>query len=199
MTRVVWIVAVLATSFVAGCQRERFDWEQPEEILLSKSAVEQPDGSVEMRFVSLVNVPADPLFGALSDVERHAEFIDGITESKLVSAEGKKKVIDITNNVLGRPNRARIEWTIDAPTRTLSFRTLEAEFTDNSAEYRIDPSPDGTRARVTTVYSLRDKGGHPFPLYSLKTGIEDSYVAAVRGVKRRALGAKAVVGPSKQE
>jgi len=46
---------------------------------------------------------------------------------------------------------------------------------------------------VTTIYYLRDKGGHPFPLYTLRTAIRDGYVAAVESVKRRALGPKAVV------
>ena len=198
MTPVMRLAAFLgALVMVPACQRDTFDWHGKEDVLVSKSAVEQKDGSVEMRFVSLIDAPADALFHALSDVERHAEFVDGVKESRLISVDGKKKVVEITNTVLGRPNRAKIEWMIDAPSRTMSFRTLEAEFTDNSATYRFEPSPDGRRTRVTTVYQLRDKGGHPFPLHSLKMAIEDSYVAAVRGVKRRALGERQVVGPLK--
>ena len=192
--------ALLGALFVvAACQRDTFDWNGKEDVLASKSAIEQKDGSVEMKFVSLIDAPADALVQALSDVERHSEFIEGVKESRLVSVDGKKKVVDITNTVLGRPNHAKIEWTIDAPNRTMSFRTIEAQFTDNSATYRLEPSPDGKRTRVTTVYQLRDKGGHPFPLHSLKMAIEDSYVAAVRGVKRRALGERQVVGPVKKE
>ena len=177
-----------------ACSRERFDWEQPEDFFLTRSVKTLDDGSVEMQFVSLVNAPADALFQALSDVEHHDQFIEGVTESTLVSSEGNRKVVDITNRVLGRPNRAKIEWTIDAPNRALSFKTIESEFTDNSAEYKVESSPDGKRARVTTVYHLREKGGNPFPLHSLKMAIEDAYAAAVRGVKRRALGPSAVVG-----
>ncbi|MBP1690453.1 MAG: hypothetical protein H6Q34_1026, partial [Deltaproteobacteria bacterium] len=40
---------------------------------------------------------------------------------------------------------------------------------------------------------LRDTGGHPFPLYSLKQGVVDGYVTAVRSLKRRTLGKSAVV------
>ncbi len=94
MARSVRLVALVLTLLAAGCQREAFNWEQPENVLVSKTAVEQPDGSVEMRFVSLMNVPAEHLFNALADVERHAEFIDGVTESKLVTTEGKKKIMD---------------------------------------------------------------------------------------------------------
>jgi hypothetical protein len=190
-----WFGLVLAAGllFAPACQRSGFDWEQPENVLLEEKAETMPDGHVEMTFVSLVNVPPDDLFRAFSDVERHAEFIDGVTESRLVSQDGKKKVIDITNRVLGRPNKARIEWTIDEKDWKMSFDTQEAEFTDNSAEYLIEGSPDGKRSRVTSVYQLRDKGGHPFPLHSLKVGIRDGHVAAVQGVKRRALGPRAVV------
>jgi len=187
--------AVLAALLaVLGCERQSFDWEQPEDLFLSRETKTLEDGSVEMRFVSLVNAPADGIFRALSDVERHDKFIEGVTESKLVSSDGNKKVVDITNRVLGRPNRVKIEWTINKPNREISFRTLASELTDNSAEYKVESSPNGKRSLVTTVYHLRDKGGHPFPLHALKMAIEDGYAAAVRGVKRQALGSAAVVG-----
>lgn len=191
--RFVVLACALASS---ACHHQTFDWDQEENVLLQKEAAEQPDasGSIEMRFVSLLNVPAADLFRTFSDVEHHADIIEGVTESKLVSSDGKKKVLDVTNTVFGRPNHARVEWTIDAPTMTMSFRTLEAEFTDNAAEYTIEASPDGKRSRITTVYHLRDKGGHPFPLYSLKQGVVDGYVTAVRSLKRHALGKSAVVG-----
>jgi ribosome-associated toxin RatA of RatAB toxin-antitoxin module len=186
-----WILVLFF--LCAACLRERFDWEQQEDFMLTQSEQTLDDGAVRMQFVSLVNAPADPLFMAFSDVEHHAEFVTGVTESKLISSAGNKRVVDITNQVLGRPNRAQIEWTIEPQKRKLSFKTIEAQFTDNSAEYTIDPSPDGGRSRVTTIYYLRDKGGHPFPLHSLRTAIRDSYVEAVSSVKRRALGPKAVV------
>jgi hypothetical protein len=178
---------------LGSCSRQDFDWAQGEDLLLEKQVREQPDGSVEMRFVSLVNAPGDDLYKAFIDVEHHHEFIEGVTDSKLVSSVGGvKKVVDVTNRVLGRPNLARIEWTIDREHRAMSFRTLQADFTDNSAEYQVETSPDGNRAKITTVYHLRDKGGHPFPLYSMKQAVIDGYLAAVRSVKRRALGDKAV-------
>jgi hypothetical protein len=185
---------VLLLILGAACARDRFDWDHQEDFMVSQSEEPLDDGSVRMKFVALVNAPADPLFMAFSDVEHHAEFVTGVTESRLVSSSGNKKVVDITNQVLGRPNRAQIEWTIEPQQRKLSFKTLEAQFTDNSAEYTIDPSPDGKRSRVTTVYYLRDKGGHPFPAHMLRQAIRESYVAAVGSVKRRALGPKAVVG-----
>ena len=189
-------LVVLACALVSSaCQHQGFNWDQAENTFVQKEISDKPDtsGSVEMRFVSLVYVPAADLFRVFSDVEHHADFIEGVTESKLVSSDGKKRVVDITNTVFGRPNRARIEWTIDAPTMTMSFRTLEAEFTNNAAEYQVEASPDGKRARITTTYHLRDTGGHPFPLYSLKQGVVDGYVTAVRSLKRRALGKSAVV------
>ena len=190
-----WVLVLLL--LCAACSRGRFDWEQKEDFMLSQSEKTLDDGSVRMEFVSLVNAPADPLFLAFSDVEHHAEFVTGVTETRLVSSSGNKKVIDITNQVLGRPNRAKIEWTIEPQKRQLSFKTVEAEYTDNSAEYTLEPSPDGKRTRVNTIYYLRDKGGHPFPLHSLRMAIRDGYVGAVSSVKRRALGPTAVVGTQK--
>ena len=178
----VLVLALLTT----GCARTDFDWAQGENFLLEKHVEEKPDGSVEMRFVSLVNAPGEELYKAFIDVEHHDQFIEGVTESKLVSGVGgTKKIIDVTNQVLGRPNQAQIEWTIDREHKTVAFRTLKADFTDNAAEYQVEVSPDGKRALITTVYHLRDKGGHPFPLHSLKQGVIDGHLAALRSLKRR--------------
>ena len=182
----------LALAFlVTDCARTGFDWAQGENFLLAKDVKEMPDGSVEMHFVSLVDAPGDQLYKTFIDVEHHDQFIEGVMEIAVVSSVGDtKKVVDVTNRVLGRPNHARVEWTIDRDHKALAFRTIEADFTDNAAEYQVEMSPDGKRAKITTVYHLRDKGGHPFPLYSLKQGVVDGYVAAVRSVKRRTLGEK---------
>jgi hypothetical protein len=193
MARSLGLIAVACLLVVTACQRHGFDWDQPENMELTETSRELDDGSVEMRFTSLVSAPAPDLFHALAEVDHHAEFIEGVMESKLVSSQGNTKVVDIRNRVLGRPNQARIEWTLDEPNLTASFKTIEAQFTDNSAEYKLTASPDGQRTLITTIYHLRDKGGHPFPLHSLKTAIEDGYVAALRGVKRRALGPSKVV------
>ncbi len=182
-------LGVLGLALLAGgCAREGFDWAQGEDFLLKKKVAENADGSVDMHFVSLVNAPGDDLYKAFIDVEHHEQFVEGVTESKLVSGVGPKKVIDITNQVFGRPNRARIEWTIDRDRRMATFRTIQSDFTDNSAEYHVETSPDGNRAKITADYHLRDKGGHPFPLYTLKQSVIDGYLAAVRSVKRKAIG-----------
>ena len=179
----------------SGCARTDFDWAQGENFMLEREIKEMPDGSVDMRFVSLVNAPGEELYRAFIDVERHHEFIEGVTESKVVSTVGgTKKVIDVTNRVLGRPNQARIEWTFDRDHKRAAFRTVEADFTDNSAEYEVAVSPDGKRALITTHYHLRDKGGHPFPIHSLKQGVIDGHIAAVRSIKRRVLGDKKSTG-----
>jgi hypothetical protein len=186
-------LAVVALAFlVTDCARKDFDWAQGENFLLKKEIKEMPDGSVEMRFVSLVNAPGDEIYKTFIDVEHHHEFIEGVTETTVVSSSGSGgKVLDVTNRVLGRPNQARIEWTIDRDHKRMAFRTIKADFTDNSAEYQVEVSPDGNRALITTVYHLRDKGGHPFPLHALKQGVIDGHVSAVRSVKRRVLGDKA--------
>ena len=183
-------LGVLALSVLAaGCARSDFDWAQGENFLLEKKVEEKPDGSVEMHFVSLVNAPGEELYKVFIDVDHHDQFIEGVTSSKLVSnVGGTKKVVDVTNKVIGRPNHARVEWTIDRERKAISFRTIEAEFTNNSAEYQVETSPDGKRARITTIYHLRDKGEHPFPLQILKQGVIDGYVAAVRSIKRKVLG-----------
>jgi hypothetical protein len=183
-------LAVLALALLGtGCTRGDFDWAQGEDFLLEKKVEQKADGSVEMDFVSLVNAPGEEIYKAFIDVENHDKFIDGVTESKVVSSVGgTKKVIDVTNNVLGRPNRAQIEWTIDRDRKRVSFRTVKSDYTDNSADYQVEVSPDGKRALITTHYVLRDKGGHPFPIHTLKQGVIDGHLAAVRSIKRRVLG-----------
>jgi hypothetical protein len=186
-------LAVALGISILACERDTFDWEQFENPVLQRTVEEQPDGSVKMTFVGIVDAQPEKFFSALADVGHHAEFIEDVMEVKVVSTEGNKTVVDIQNRVLGRPNEARIAWTVEEPGSRLSFETVEAKSTDNSAEYVVEASPDGTRSRITTVYFLRDKGGHPFPIHVLQAGIEESYKSAVRGVKRRTLGQGAVV------
>jgi len=182
-------LGILAVCVLAACARTQFDWAQGENFLLEKTVKENADGSVDMHFVSLVNAPGEEIYKVFIDVDHHDQFIEGVTESKLVSnVGGTKRIVDVTNKVIGRPNRARVEWTIEREQKRISFRTVEAEFTDNSAEYQVETSPDGKRALITTEYHLRDKGGHPFPLQILKQGVIDGYVGAVRSIKRKVLG-----------
>jgi len=186
-------LAVTLAIAILACERDTFDWEQVENPLVQRTVENQPDGAVKMTFVGIVDAQPEKFFSTLADVEHHADFIEDVKEVTVVSTDGNKTVVDIQNQVLGRPNAARIEWTRDEPGRRMSFRTIEAKLTDNSAEYFVEASPDGTRSRITTVYYLRDKGGHPFPIHVLQAGIEESYKNAVRGVKRRSLGQGAVV------
>jgi hypothetical protein len=182
-------LGVLALSVLVGCTRPEFDWAQGEDFLLEKTIKENADGSANMHFVSLVNAPGDEIYKTFIDVDHHDQFIEGVTESKLVSnVGGTTRIVDVTNKVIGRPNQARIEWTIDREHKRISFRTLEAKFTDNAAEYQVQTSPDGNRALVTAEYHLRDKGGHPFPLQVLRQSVIDGYVGAIRSIKRKVLG-----------
>ena len=62
-----------------------------------------------------------------------------------------------------------------APYHGYYYRALKSQGATapgGAAEYVVEGSPDGSRSRITTVYYLRDKGGHPFPLHVLQAGIE---------------------------
>ena len=104
-------LGVLALAFlVTDCApRSDFDWAQGEDFLLEKQVKELPDGSVDLNFVSLVNAPGDELYKTFIDVEHHDQFIEGVTESKVVSSVDGLKNHRRHQSRAQPSNQARVE------------------------------------------------------------------------------------------
>lgn len=184
-------IAVLALWSLASCSKgPSIDWSAKENFFAVEKSQETDDGA-RLEFHTLVDAPAPALYNALADVEHYATFVDGVSESSLVSSESNAKVIQITQTVIGRQSRARVKWTLHPADMKIEFETLQSDANYNDGIYTIFPSPDGKRSYVISVYHVKWKGApQNVPLGVLKTATRESYEKAARSVKQRALSQK---------
>jgi len=182
-------VTSLAVMVLASCSRgPSVDWSAKENFFALEKSQETDDGA-RLEFHSLVDAPALAVYNALADVEHYASFIDGVTESALVKAENNTKVIQITQEVIGRQSRAQVKWTFDPAAMEIRFETLQSDANYNDGDYVITSSPDGTRCYVVSVFHVKWKGApQNVPLGVLESATRESFVKAAHSIKRRASG-----------
>jgi ribosome-associated toxin RatA of RatAB toxin-antitoxin module len=184
-----WGMVALAglLTAVGGCGGERIDWSAPENFLLRERAEQAAEGGIEFEYLSLVDAPAGKLYAALADVEHYPDFVDGVTRVRLISGDAQRKVVDIAQRVIGRQTQATVEWRFDPAARRIDFKTLESDLSFNTGGYVITPSPDGKRSLVTTRFLSTERAGSTLPVGVLKSATREAFLAAARGVKKRAV------------
>jgi carbon monoxide dehydrogenase subunit G len=182
------LIAALGLILCAACSKQpQIDWSAPEDFFISEQSTETDEGA-RMEFHSLVDAPADGVYTALADTEHYAQFVDGVTDTGLVSSEGNTKVIRITQTVIGQQNRAQVKWTLHPDQKKIEFQTLQTDGNYNDGEYTILASPDGKRSYVISVFHVKRKGApQNVPLGVLKSATRESFGKAARSIKKRAL------------
>jgi len=183
------LIGPLAFSLLASCERKpAIDWSAKENFFAFENVGKNEDDSVRLEFHSLVDAPADAVFKALAEAENYSAFVQGVTDSGKISAEGNSQIIHITQSVIGRQNRAQVKYTFHPDTRKIEFQTLQSETTLTDGGYEITPSPDGKRCYVVSIFNVREKSGQKMPPGVLVSGTRESFAEAARSVKARALG-----------
>ena len=182
------LFAALVLCSLGACSRgPSVDWAAPENYFVSEKSEETDEGA-RLEFHSLVGAPAAQVYQALADVEHYSTFVDGVSDSALVSADQNTKVISITQAVIGRQSRARVKWTLHPEKMKIEFETLQSDANYNDGEYTVIPSPDGNRCFVIAVFHVKQKGApQNVPLGVLKAATRDSFAKAARSIKVRAL------------
>jgi hypothetical protein len=185
-----FLVTSLAVVVLASCSKEpSVDWSAKENFFALEKSQETDDGA-RLEFHSLVDAPALAVYNALADVDHYASFVDGVTESALVKSDNNTKVIQITQQVIGRQSRAQVKWTFEPAAMKVHFETLQSDANFNDGDYAITGSPDGTRCYVVSVFHVKSKGApQNVPLGVLESATRDSFEKAAHSVKRRAAGA----------
>jgi hypothetical protein len=183
------LVAAVAVWLSVSCSRRpSINWSAQENFFAVEKS-EKTDQGARLEFHSLVDAPAPEVYRALADPEHYAEFVEGVSESTLVSAEGNTKVTQITQSVIGRQSRARVKWTLHPEERKIEFETLQSDANYNDGSYEVIGSPDGKRSYIVSVYFVKEKGApQNVPIGVLMSATRDSFERAARSVKRRALG-----------
>ena len=174
---------------LAGCGPGGVDWSAPETLLLREESADK-DGGVELQYWSLIDSPCKPIYDALVDFEHYREFIPGVDSTSLLSSSGDTKTVLIAQRVIGRQNNAKVEWKLEPAKPRIEFKTIASDFSFNTGYYEFESSPDGKRCLLHTLFLVKQKEGtgELVPEDQLATATRDAYVAAARGVKKRATG-----------
>lgn len=182
------LILTLALWLLPACSRgPKVDWSAPENFFASEKSEEVPDGA-RLEFHSLVDAPAAEVYRTLADVEDYSQFVEGVSETALISKGDNTKVIRITQTVIGRQNRAEVKWTFHPERMAIEFETLKSDGNYNEGSYLVIPSPDGKRAYIVSVYHVMEKGApQNVPIGVLTSATRESFGKAARSVKQAAL------------
>jgi uncharacterized protein YndB with AHSA1/START domain len=158
-------------------------WEGPVAEILSEK-LEKDTDTMEIEFTSRVDAPVDAVFRAFTEPERSQEFSDSVRYAKLLSSEGNRKTVEFEMVILGQPQRLTLEFTFVPEEHRVTIRTIENQFSDLSGEYRLTPSPDGTKTLITYTGISKDKAKLPVPLALQKSALRETFVSTIRALKK---------------
>ncbi len=177
------VVAFVLVGFVFGGCSRAVDWSAPENLLYRESQTEQAGGAL-LEYWSLLDLPCQPVFDALADVEHYPDFIPGVDSVSVVEQSPTSKTVQIAQRVIGRQSNAKVEWTFDRDKKKVDFRTLQSDLTYNDGNYQLEGSPDGKRCLVHSSYLVKE--GKGLSLGALAQATRETFTAAARGLRKRA-------------
>ena len=190
MKKSLWsVLALLAVGFVAfgawyiRLQSRALQWEgQVPEILSEK--FEKNADTMEIELTSRVDAPVASVFRAFTEPERTQEFSETVRYSKLLQNEANRKVVEFEMVILGQPQHLTLEFTFLPEEKRVAIKTIESQFADLSGEYRLAPSPDGTKTLLTYTGISKDKVKLPVPLALQKSALRETFVSTIRALKK---------------
>jgi carbon monoxide dehydrogenase subunit G len=183
------LAVAAAALLITACGERAIDWNAPENFVAREKS-SKVDDKVKLEYDSLVDATAQSVYGALSDVEHFADFIPGVDNVQLLSVDGNTKTVQIAQRVIGRQSNAKVEWTFHPDQLRIEFKTLVSNLSNNDGSYEITASPDGKRCLVHSTFLVAEPTGSAAPIGVLASGTREAFLAAARGVKARATGAK---------
>jgi len=174
---------------LGACGERAVDWNAPENLLWREKSTKVENG-VELQYWSLVDASAQAVYDAIADVEHYPDFVRGVDSVQLLESGPNTKTVQITQRVIGRQNNAKVVWSFFPDKHRIEFKTLVSNVNYNDGTYDIEPSPDGKRCLVHSVFLVREGTGQAqaVPIGVLASGTRESFLAAAEGVKKRATG-----------
>ncbi len=140
-------------------------------------------------FVSKIDATPDEVFEAFNQPERTAEIMpDSFKQSKLVSSEGNKKVVDFIAVLEILPpgfkvQNPRVEITYFPSEKRMTTRTIDFQLADITSEYTIEPA-DGGKATIVRL-EQKNKPKTASIVESLQKGaIRESYINQIRAANK---------------
>ena len=86
--------------------------------------------------------------------------------------------------ILGQPQRFTLEFTFLPEEKRVAIKTVESQLAVLNGEYRLAPSPDGTKTLLTYSGTSRDKVKLPVPLALQKSALRETFVSTIQAVKK---------------
>jgi ribosome-associated toxin RatA of RatAB toxin-antitoxin module len=176
-------VTLLTALALGGCGDGGIDWGAPENVLHKEKQTEQAGGAL-IEYWSLLDLPCDPVFDTLVDVEHYPDFVPGVDSVSIVGSTPDSKTVQIAQRVIGRQANAKVEWTFDRDRKRIDFRTLQSDLTYNDGNYQLQDSPDHTRCAVHSSFLVKE--GRGLSLGALAQATRESFMSAARGVRKQA-------------
>jgi ribosome-associated toxin RatA of RatAB toxin-antitoxin module len=179
------------TALAAGCGERGVDWSSQENFVLREESAKKDNG-VELRYWSLVDVPCQAVYDALSDVEHYADFVPGVDRTQILTTGPDSKTIQIAQHVVGRQSNAKVEWRFKPKERQIDFTTINSDLSYNDGHYEMEDSPDKNRCLVRSTFLVKEGQGQTqqVPIGVLASGTREAFLAAAQGVKKRAAAPK---------
>ncbi len=182
------VLVLLGLGVWAGLSFQRMrtaalQWEGPVAEILSERLDKRAD-TMTMEFTSRLDAPLADIWQAFSEPERSAEFSETIRVSRLLQAQGNRKLILFEMVMLGQPQRLSMQFTFLPGENRVRIRSVESQMSDIQGEYRFTSSPDGTKTLLTYTGTLKDKVSLPVPLALQKNAARESFVSTVRALKK---------------
>jgi hypothetical protein len=186
------IVAVVVLAIVGFLGWQYWKVQQaltgPAKEIVSES-IEREGDTWHASFVSKIDATPEETYEAFTQPERLSEMMpDSFTQSKLVSTEGNKKVVDFVARLEILPpgfkvQNPRIEFTYFPNEKRITTRTLDFQLADIDSEYRLEPA-DGGKSTIVRL-EQKNKPKQATIVESLQKGaIRESYVNQIRAVNK---------------
>lgn len=190
MKKILWSVLVLAiVGLTAGgwwylrLRSAAQQWEGPVAEIISEKLEKNTD-TMEIEFTSRVDAPVDTVFRAFTEPERSKEFSDSVRYAKLLQSDTNHKTVELEMVILGQPQRLTLEFTFLPQENRIAIKTIENQLSDLSGEYRLTPSPDGTKTLITYSGTAKDRAKLPIPLALQKSALRETFVSTIRALKK---------------
>ena len=176
---------LLAGALLVGCGEKQVDWSAPEKLMYHEASSKE-ENNAALEYWSLNDAPCKAIYDALVDVEHYPEFIPGVDRANLLAVTENTKTAQIAQRVISRQSNAKIEWKFDPSKPHIEFKTLSSDLSYGDGSYEFVASPDGKRCLVKSKFLVKAAEGQPVPVGVLASATRDSFLAAAKGVRKRA-------------
>ena len=148
------------------------------------------DGDIwHASFVSKIDATPDEVWDAFNQPERTAEILpESFKQSKIVSAEGNKKVVDFIAVLEILPpgfkvQNPRVEITYFPNEKRMTTKTIDFQLADITSEYKLEPA-DGGKSTIVRL-EQENKPKTKSIVESLQKGaIRESYINQIRAANK---------------